>query len=170
VEELKARTVVYATPETLYDFLLDFPGYSQYSEYLDHVEQDGDGGPGTTYELTFSWWKLSYTARSEVTAVDPPERIDWRICKDIDAKGWWDVTPVSPPNSADTATEIEFYVAYDPDSASPSAVDIPRLVSIEWVIEKVKPLVREEATRIVRRVVADIEGVRRDVDVEIESG
>jgi uncharacterized membrane protein len=169
VDEIEARTVVYAPPEELYEFLLDFPGYARYSEYLDRVTQDGDGTVGTTYALAFSWWKLTYTARSEVTGVDPPRRIDWRIVKDIDAEGYWQVTPTDPPEGVDAATEVLLHIEYDTDSASPSAVDLPKLVSLAWVIEKVQPLVRKEATRIVRRVVDDIEGEPREADVEIRS-
>ncbi|MDS0258027.1 SRPBCC family protein [Haloarcula sp. S1CR25-12] len=169
MDEIEARTVVYAPPDELYDFLVDFPGYARYSEYLDRVTQDGDGTLGTRYALQFSWWKLAYTARSEVTAVDPPERIDWRIIKDIDAEGYWQITPTEPPDGVETATEVVLHIEYDASSASSSAVDLPKLVSMGWVIEKVKPLVRKEATRIVRRVVDDIEGEPRDADVEIRS-
>ncbi len=31
--------------------------------------EDGDGASGTRYALHFSWWKLTYTAHSEVTDV-----------------------------------------------------------------------------------------------------
>ncbi len=170
VDEIEARTVVYASPEELYDFLVDFPGYARYSEYLDRVRQEGDGTVGTRYALRFSWWKLSYTARSEVTGVDPPERIDWRIVKDIDAEGYWEIAPTEPPDGVDVATEVVLHIEYDASSASASAVDLPKLVSMGWVIEKVKPLVRKEATRIVRRVVDDIEGEPREAEVEIRTG
>ncbi|PSP83657.1 polyketide cyclase [Halobacteriales archaeon QS_6_64_34] len=169
MDEIEARTVVYASPEELYDFLLDFPGYARYSEYLDRVRQDGDGAAGTRYALEFSWWKLTYTARSEVTGVEPPERIDWRIIKDIDAEGYWGIMPTDSPAGVEAATEVVLHIEYDADSASKSAVDLPRLVSMGWVIEKVKPLVRKEATRIVRRVVDDIEGEPRDAEVEIRT-
>jgi len=169
VDEIEARTVIHAPPAELYDFLLDFPGYARYSEYINNVQQDGDGTPGTRYALQFSWWKLSYTARSEVTDVDPPERIDWRLIKDIDAEGYWGINPVDPPADVESATEVVLHIEYDPSSASAGAVDLPRLVSMGWVIEKVQPLVRKEATRIVRRVVEDMEGARRDVDVEIRT-
>jgi len=169
VDEIEARTVVYASPSELYEFLLDFPGYARYSEYLDRVTQDGDGTLGTTYSLEFSWWKIAYTARSEVTDVDPPERIDWRIVKDMDAQGYWQVTPTTAPEGVESATEVVLHIEFDADSAEKDAVDLPRLVSLGWVIDKVKPLVRTEATRIVRRVVADIEGSHRDVDVAIRT-
>ena len=95
MDELVVSTEVYADPEEVYAFLLDFPQYANYSEYLREVRTvTGDGGPGTKYALTFAWWKISYTARSEVTGVDPPKRIDWEITKDIDAGGCWRVTPL----------------------------------------------------------------------------
>ncbi|MDS0277263.1 SRPBCC family protein [Halomicroarcula sp. S1AR25-4] len=170
MDEVEVSTVVYAPPEEMYEFLLDFPGYARYSEYIDRVTQDGDGTPGTNYDLVFSWWKLTYTARSEVTGVDEPERIDWRIVKDIDADGYWYVEEVSAPDGVDVASRVVLHIEFDPDSASSNAVDLPRLVSLDWVIEKVKPLIHKEATRIVERVVADIEGERRDVDLAIQTG
>jgi uncharacterized membrane protein len=169
VDEIEARTVIHAPPTELFEFLLDFPGYAQYSEYIDRVTQDGDGTPGTRYALVFSWWKLTYTARSEVTGTDPPERISWRIVKDIDAEGYWQVTPADPPAGVEDASEIVLHIEFDPDSASARAVDLPRLVSFDWVIEKVTPLVRKEATRVVQRVIEDFEGERRDADVEIRT-
>lgn len=163
---------MYLPPEDVYQFLLDFPRYARYSKYLDRVEQHGDGDPGTEYDLVFSWWKLSYTARSEVTGVSPPTRIDWRIVKDIDAEGYWAVEPdpEGVPADVETASRVRFHVAFDPGSASDGAIDLPRLVSMDWVIEKVKPLIRKEATKIVERVVEDLEGQDRDVDLEIHTG
>jgi uncharacterized membrane protein len=172
VDEVEVSTVVYVPPEEVYEFLLDFPGYAQYSEYLDRVTQDGDGSPGTNYDLVFSWWKLSYTARSEVTDVSPPTRIDWRIVKDIDAEGYWAVEPDPDgvPGDVETASRVRFHVTFDPGSASDDAIDLPRLVSMDWVIQKVKPLIKKEATKIVERVVEDLEGQKRDVDLEIHTG
>ncbi|WP_254273834.1 type II toxin-antitoxin system RatA family toxin [Haloarcula marina] len=172
MDEIEVTTVVYVPPEEMYEFLLDFPGYARYSEYIDRVERDGDGTPGTCYDLVFSWWKLTYTARSEVTGVDEPERIDWRIVKDIDAEGYWEVdsVPEEAPDGVDAASRVVLHIEFDPDSASAGAVDLPRLVSLDWVIEKVKPLIQKEAKRIVQRVVRDIEGRQRDVDLVIRTG
>ncbi len=67
VDTIVVQTTVYADAETVYDFLLDFPGYASYSKYLTDVRtRTGDGGVGTRYALRFAWWKLSYTAHSEV--------------------------------------------------------------------------------------------------------
>jgi uncharacterized membrane protein len=169
VERLAVTTVVYTDPKSVYAFLLDFPGYAEYSEHLASVRQRGDGGPGTAYALEFTWWKLSYTAHSEVTAVDPPERIDWAITKDIDATGHWRVEPVDPPAGEAAATRVEFQVTYDPSSTRVGNIDLPRFVSLSWVIEKVKPKIRTEAERIVERVVADLEGEARDVELTVET-
>jgi len=40
---------------------------------------------------------------------------------------------------------------------------------MDWVIEKVKPLIQEEAERVVERIVADLEGRRRDVELTIHT-
>jgi len=167
VDSVEVSTVVYLPPETVYDFLLDFPRYARYSEHLRTVRQHGDGTPGTEYELEFAWWKLTYTARSRVTDTDAPRRIDWRVIKDIDAVGRWLVDPVD--DADDEETRVTLVVEYVPGSADDDAVELPRFVSLDWVIEKVKPKIRAEAERVVRRIVADLEGEPRDVSLEIET-
>jgi len=185
VDELVVQTEVYADPETVYEFLLDFPRYGRYSEYIESVRTlEGDGGPGTRYALRFAWWKLTYTAHSQVTAVEPPERIDWSITKDIDAGGCWRVTPHrndddgeddEADDEADDDGEgngssrctVALEVQFDPGSASPDALDLPRLVSFDWVLKKAIPLIRTEAERVVERAVADLEGSRREIDLDV---
>lgn len=165
MDTLDVSTVVYLPPEEIYEFLVDFPRYANYSEYLTEVQQYGDGSPGTEYELTFAWWKLSYTARSEVTELTAPERIDWKLVKDLDASGYWQIEPEpeSAPDEADTACRVHFVVNYRPSSASSGAINLPRFVSLDWVIEKVTPKIKSEAERVIRRVVADLEGTDREV-------
>ncbi|MFA9518397.1 SRPBCC family protein [Halopenitus sp. H-Gu1] len=186
MDELVVRTTVYADSETVYEFLVDFPRYARYSEHLDRVRRiDGEGGPGTRYALTFSWWRLTYTVRSEVTDVSPPNRIDWAIRKDIDANGHWRISPIDGETDTDDrdrtletgsedggendddACQVEFRVRFDPGSASSDAIDLPRFVSFEWVLRRVIPLVREEAKGIVKRAVADLEGRERPVNLEV---
>lgn len=183
---------MYERPERIYEFLVDFPGYARYSNYLTGVRQSGDGGPGTRYALTFEWWRLSYTARSTVTDVDPPRRIDWRLTKDIDAAGYWAVEPRSAVDDPDPellggakaaeaggsdaatvdsgeACRVTFAVRFDPESADAGILDLPRFVSFDRVLERALPLIRREATRVVERAVADIEGERRDVALQVET-
>ncbi|MFB6117548.1 SRPBCC family protein [Halosegnis sp.] len=167
MDAVEVTTIVYVSPEEAFEFLLDFPGYARYSEHLESVEGFGDGGEGTEYELTFAWWKLSYTARSRVTDVDRPERIDWRLTKDLDAGGYWAVEPVDPPADESVATRIRFRAEFRPESANSGAISLPRLVSWDWVIDKVKPKIQSEAERVVRRAVRDLEGRDRMVDLEI---
>lgn len=171
MDNVEVSTVVYLPPAEVYEFLLDFPGYAKYSKYLESVTQDGDGSSGTRYGLTFAWWKVSYTARSEVTAVDPPEQIDWKLVKDIHAHGHWRVDPVpeAAPAGEDHASRVALSIRFDPDTADSGTLDLPRLVSLDWVIGKVKPLVQDEAERIVERIVADLEGEPREVDLEIHT-
>ena len=170
-------TEVYADPEDVYAFLLDFPRYANYSEYLREVRTlTGDGGPGTRYALTFAWWKITYTAHSRVTGVEPPTRIDWSITKDIDAGGRWRVTPAehdggdgdgTDADPSDSPCEVALEVEFDPGSASSDALDLPRLVSFDWVLKKAIPLIRGEAERVVERAVRDLEGSNRDVDLDV---
>jgi hypothetical protein len=172
VDTVEVSTVVYIPPAEAHEFLVDFPGYARYSEYLDRVDQHGDGSPGTEYDLHFSWWKLHYTARSRVVAAEPPDRLDWTVVKDIDARGRWLVEEPAgeeAPPDRDHATRVRLQIQFFPDSADENAIDLPRFVSIGWVVEKVKPLIQEEAERVVRRIVADLEGEPRDVDLEIHT-
>lgn len=169
-DAIEVSTVVYIPPEEAYAFLEDFPRYAEYSEYLTGVTQHGDGGPGTEYDLAFEWWKLHYTARSRVTAVDPPDAIHWRIVKDIDAEGHWyvEALPESEvPDDREHASRVRLQIDFRPDSVDSDALNLPRFVSLGWVIDKVKPKIQTEAERVVRRIVTDLEGEERDVDLDI---
>lgn len=169
MDTVEVSTVVYLPPEEVYDFVIDFPRYADYSKYLTGVERRGDGSPGSEYDLHFAWWKLTYTAHSRVTAVDRPRRIDWEITEDIDAEGHWAVDPIDPPPERDHASRVRLRIDFDADSVDPSGLDLPTLVSLSWVIEKVKPIIEREAERIVERIVADIEGESRPVDLTVHT-
>jgi len=59
VDTVDVSTVVYLPPAEIYDFLVDFPRYADYSRHLEEVHRhNGDGSPGTRYDITFAWWKL----------------------------------------------------------------------------------------------------------------
>lgn len=175
MDTLFVATDVYAEPTEVYEFLLDFPRYERYTEYLDRVTRlSGDGGPGSRYALEFSWWRLSYTARSKVTDVSPPTQIDWAVTRDIDAEGRWQISAYEelPPDAPDDATDacrVQMIVEFDPSSASADAVSLPLTVSFGWVLDRVKGLVEEEATRVVRRAVADLEGSQRTVSLDVST-
>ncbi|WP_132061309.1 type II toxin-antitoxin system RatA family toxin [Halorussus amylolyticus] len=169
MDTVEVSTVVYVPPEEAYEFLVDFEGYARYSKHLDGVERHGDGGPGTEYDIRLSWWKLNYTVRSEVTELDPPERVDWRLVKDLKAHGQWVVEPApeEAPDDREAASRVRLVIRFDADSASSDMLDLPRLVSLGWVVEKVKPLVLTEAERVVERIVADLEGEPRPVELTL---
>ena len=162
VEELEVGTDVHLPPEEVFAFLLDFPRYANYSEYLESVESFGDGGVGTEYALTFTWWKVNYTVRSRVTTIERPERIEFRLVTGLRANGAWTVEP-----TGDGDSHVRFLAQYDPDSVAGDAVSLPSFVSVGRVVEKVMPFLTEEAERVVERVVADLEGERRPVDLEV---
>lgn len=174
MDAIEASTVVYVQPEELYGFIQDFSGTSDYSEYLDRVRQYGDGGPGTDYRITVSWWKLSYTAETRVTDVDPPERIDWRSTTGLDARGSWrieslassEVSADPPPGVApEDATELRLRIEFD--AGSVMRVQLPGPLSVEQVVEKVTPIVVSESESVVEAMVADLEGRRRPVDLTV---
>lgn len=175
MERLAVETVVYRPVEEVYEFLEAFPGYANYSEYLDRVDEL-DPGPGESarYALRFSWWKLEYTARSAVTETVENERIEWELLGDFDAGGRWLVAerslPEDAPDWAETATGVRFEVAYAPETAHSGLIDLPSLVSLGWVVEKVKPKIESEARTVVERAVADLEGEPRSVELTVETG
>jgi Polyketide cyclase / dehydrase and lipid transport. len=178
VDKVVVRTCVYETPERVYEFLIDFPRYANYSKYLDAVNQTtGDGGPGTEYALVFSWWKIEYMARFQLTGMDAPTQIDWRVIKDISAAGYWGIESVTdrseitgnlnPDLDAEAVCEVTFEIQFDPSSASSDALDLPRFVSMDYVVDKVISLIQREATRVVERAVADLEGASREVELHV---
>lgn len=179
MDRIEVTTDVFVAPERVYEFLVDFPGYAQYSEYLDSVDRRGDGDVGTVYDITLAWWRITHTVSSEVTDVDPPERIDWRVRGPIAAEGAWLVDPVDPdeavvtgatPTDVEAASRVSLVIEYDPSTVEGSRFDLPALVSLDFVVDRVVPLVEDEAKRTVERIVADLEGEPRDVDLRVEVG
>lgn len=175
MERLAIDTTVYRPVEEVFAFLLDFPGYANYSKYLERVSAlDPGEGEQTRYALQFAWWKLDYTARSGVTEVVTNERIEWELLGDFDASGRWlvaerDSLPDEAPDWAETATVVRFAVEYAPGTAHSGIVDLPRLVSLDWVVQKVKPLIESEAETIVERAVRDLEGKRRSITLTVHT-
>jgi uncharacterized membrane protein len=174
VDEIVVTTVVYVPPDEVYDFLLDFSTYTNYSKHLKEVRKRGDGSPGTQYDFRLAWWKLTYTARSEVVELDRPNRIDWEIVKDIHAHGCWriqelDELPEDAPDDVETACRVWFELNFDAGTANSDALNLPRFISFSRVLDKIKPVVVKEAEHIVERIVADLEGRRRRVELTIEN-
>lgn len=165
MERIRLSTVVYAPPETVFPYLQDFTTYPRYAKHLSHVDIDGDGGVGTHYGLHLAWWKLTYTARSRVTGLTPPHSLEWELTKDIDAHGEWRIESASDGDRP--ASRVYFEAAYDPHSASEDVVSLPRFVSMGWVIRKLRPRLMDEARRVLERLVADIEGQRREVELTV---
>lgn len=175
MQRLEVATDVFVEPEPVYDLLLSFEGYERYSEFLDDVTRRGDGGPGTEYDLTASWWRLSHTVRSRVTAVEPPNAIDWTLTSTVDASGSWRIEPVEtvagsvdPPDEDAPVTRVRLVVEYDPASADADAIGLPALLSVGAITDRVRPAARREAERVVERIVADLEGEPRPIDLDVE--
>jgi ribosome-associated toxin RatA of RatAB toxin-antitoxin module len=162
VDTIEVSTDVRVPPAEAYAFLEDFPGYADYSEHLRSVRQRGDGGPGTEYELTFAWWKLTHTVRSRVTRTDEPREIEWEVVGRLDAHGRWEIAETPE------GCRVSLVVTYDAGSAR-GVLDVPSLVSTDWVVDRVVGLVAEEGERVVERVVADLEGERRPVELDVET-
>lgn len=167
VDGIDASTVLYAPPEAVYEFIEDFSGYTDYSPHLDAVHQDGDGDVGTDYEIAVSWWRLSYTSHTRVTATDRPNRIDWRTTRGPKARGYWGIEPQDPPSGRDHATRLRLRIQFDPDTFG----SVPLAGwTLDRLFDRVRPLIVDESERIVAAMARDIEGESRAVDLEVHRG
>lgn len=172
MDRILLSTVAHRSPADVFPYVVSFADYPRYTEHLESVRKRREGdenGVGAVYDLRLTWWKLGYTARSEVVAVDDPHTLEWELRKDIDARGTWRVEPEpeAAPEGVETASRIYFEAVYDPHSADGNAISLPKFVSLDWVVEKVQPRLLEEARGVVRRLVADIEGDQRDVELTV---
>ncbi|WP_440769781.1 SRPBCC family protein [Natronorubrum sp. DTA28] len=169
MDRILLSTVAYRSPEEVFPYVRAFTNYPRYSDHLKAVRVHGDGNVGSVYDLELGWWKLSYTARSKVIAITEPDSLEWQLVNDLDARGEWRVEPEpeSAPEGVETASRIYFEAQYDPYSADKSALSLPRFVSLDWVVTKVQPKLLSEAESVVERLVADIEGQRRDVELTV---
>lgn len=169
VEHLEVTALVHLPPARVYEHLSDFTRYSNYSEYVDRVAVRGDG-VGARFAIRLSWWQLEYTVRGRVTDVDPPNRIEWAVTDRIDAKGYWSIAaaPDRAPPDCETASLTTLHVAYDASSVGGGTIGLPPLVSVDWFVDRVRPVAEREASAVARRVVADVEGERRPVDLRID--
>lgn len=164
METIEVSTTVHVPPAEAYAFLRDFEGYTAFSKYIRRVESHGEGGEGTEYEIRFGWWRLSIGVRTAVTNEEPPDRIEWRVLSDIDAHGRWVIAEGSEDPDSSTVTLV---VTYDPDSAERIGLDLPALVSLDWVVDRVVGLIEEEGKRVVERVVTRLEGEPRRVTLHV---
>lgn len=169
MDRILLSTLAYRSPEEVFPYVRSFTDYPRYTDHLKEVRVNGNGDVGSIYDLRLAWWKLSYTARSKVTEIQPPDRIDWELVHDLDAHGHWRVAaePESAPDEKATASRVFFQVNYDSSSASPDAVELPSFTSLDWVVEKVTPKIKAEAEQVVRRIVYDLEGEPRDVTLTV---
>jgi hypothetical protein len=177
VDALELSTVVYAPREEAFEFLLDFTNHERYSEYVSDVTRRGDGTVGTRFDITLQWWKLSYTLTTAVTDLDRPRRIDWRVPDDVRAHGYWAVEeadaegstggPSDLASDGGNASRIRLRVEFDRHRSRLRGLRLPPLVSTDRVLRRVKPIAAREARRVLSRAVADLEGERRPVDLEV---
>jgi len=171
VDEFEASTVFHLSQREVYDLLFEFRRFPEHVDYLDEARVRGDGA-GARFRIVASWWRLSTTVRGRVTEVDPPERIDWTLTNDADASGYWSIEPApEAAPAAGTATRLRLVARLDDDSVDASSHG-PRLgpsISLDWVLGKVAPLVAREGERLLGNLVAELEGTRRPVEIQVHS-
>jgi len=164
VTVLDVSTTVDVPPAEAFEFVRNFDGHADYSDHVDDVVRRGDGGVGTRFDVELSWWRLSYTFPTEVTGLDAPNRIDWRTPNGLHATGAWLFEPTD--DDADRETEVTLRARYDRRRSR--LPPTPPLVSFDDVLDRLKPAVRREATRVFEQAVADLEGDRRRVDLDVD--
>lgn len=71
---------------------------------------------------------------------------------------------------AEAASLVRMQVDYDADTASRDVLDLPRFVSMGWLLDRAVEAARSEAERVVASVVRDLEGRPREVELTIERG
>lgn len=180
---IEVSTTVDVPPEDAYQFVLDFEGHADYSDHVRDVRRRGDGGVGTRFDIELSWWKLRYTLPTEVTGLSAPNRIEWRTPNGLHARGAWVFDPVdveadgsgdestmaaatTDEEPAATTTRITLRAEYD--RARSRLPPMPPLVSVDSVLSRLKPVVRREARRVFEHAIADLEGQRRRVTLDID--
>jgi hypothetical protein len=168
VDAIEASTELYAPQRRVYEFIQGYEGASEYSPHLEGVEQQGDGGPGTVYDITLSWWKLSWTSRSRVTAADPDERIAWRTTEDVRAKGYWTMDELGAsdlPDGRNVGTRLGLRIEFDPTSIRGHSVT--RVLPLGRLLERVRPVVVRECLALLEGVATELEGEPREVDYTV---
>ena len=151
VNEIEVARAVDRLPEAVFDRIRAFESYPSYSSYLERVRPIETSESLPTYRLEFAWWRLSFETRTRVVALDPPNRIDWEVVADLDAHGSWAVT-----EDAGSST-LTLHVEYAPETLASENVSLPFGITLGWVREKAESLIETEATRVLDRIVADIE-------------
>ncbi|MDZ7850881.1 MAG: SRPBCC family protein [Halodesulfurarchaeum sp.] len=158
MKRIEVSRQVNRSPAVVFAAVRDFSTYPAYSDYLKDVTPDGDGAPGTEYDLAVHVLGLSFDVRTRLDQLEPPRRIEWSVLGDVEAVGRWLVTPVGD----ETASKIDLVLEYDPNSIDSSVVSLPLGMTFSWLTDRAEALAEREAGAVLDRLVADIEreGVR----------
>lgn len=170
MEQLKLSTLIYAPQQKVFDVLADFEEYPKFCDYVNRVARRGDGSEGTRYGIEFKWWKLTYTAWSQVESITAPSMIEWSVQKDIDAQGSWEIEDVTADHESDheSVVRVTIDVEFDVEKPGGDILDLPLLTSFDWVVKKVKPLIFEEARAVIQNLAYEVEGERRTPELTIQ--
>jgi uncharacterized membrane protein len=153
VNEIEVSRRVDRPPTAVFPVLRDFAGYPEYSTYLERVRRTGGSGQKVQYALQFGWWRLSYETHTRILELDPPRLIKWEVTSALDANGHWRVSEQSDGNGSILTLRIE----YNPESLAGGSVSLPIGISLDWVREKVEPMIQNEARQVLDRIAADVE-------------
>lgn len=153
VNEIEVSRRIECEPTAVFPVLRDFEGYPEYSTYLDSVERVRGSDSQSEYVLQFGWWRLTYETRTRVVEMEAPETIEWEVVSDLDASGHWRVSEEADGDGASLTLRIE----YDPASVTGNSVSLPFGITLDWVRQKVEPMIHAEARRVLDRIADDLE-------------
>ncbi len=151
---------IYAESGEIYDFLMDLENYGKYSGYVSDVRVLDDS-ENPVWEIDFSWWIVNYTARSKVVDHERPRYVEWRVIKDADIRGIWELEELENGN-----THVELKIWYERGSASKA--NPMRFIPTSRLVKLVKPVASSHIRKVLRRITRDLEGEERDIDFEFK--
>ncbi|MFC7190994.1 hypothetical protein ACFQL7_14970 [Halocatena marina] len=88
--------------------------------------------------------------------------------KGVDAHGYWEIehVPDEAPDDKPDACRVRCFAEFDPDTLDGDTLNLPGFVRNK-VIDKVKPKIETAARIVIRRMVADLEGEEREIDLKV---
>jgi ribosome-associated toxin RatA of RatAB toxin-antitoxin module len=154
------EATAYAPVEDVYDFFMDFENYAKYSGYVERIRTVREGDY-PEWAITFKWWIVRYTFRSQLLDYAEHEHIEWELTKDVDVRGKWRFEETTDEDG-EPATDVELDLWYDPRSVS-KMNPVP-LFPTSRLIRIVKPVAARHINTVLQRVTQELEGEPREVN------
>ncbi len=145
--------------EDIYSFFLNFKNYKEHTEYAKDIREIRSN----EWEMDWKWWIVGYTSRSKLVDYKKNKYIEWKVTKDVKARGRWEFEELD-----ENTTKVRLKLLYDPkgaEKANPLSF-IPASV----LVGLAKPILKRQISKILKRVAKEVEGKPREVDFAIKFG